>query len=75
MFKWLKNISRTELAIKVFVVFLVAQIVCCGGCSKFYDKYDIPHDSPLEEAAEDLIESKTGIRFDLSETTPERDPD
>ncbi len=40
----------------------------CSGCSIF-KKY--PHDNPVEELTEEIIEMKTGIDLDLSWTSPE----
>lgn len=73
MVKWLKNISHKEIAVKVFLAFLVAQIVCCGGCSKWYNKYNIPEDNYLEEHIEDIIEEKLGVKIDITENTREED--
>jgi len=58
--KRLKKIKLRELGI---VVLIILALVAIGGyfSSKFFG-----HDNPIEEMAEDFIQSQTGFFLDLS---------
>ena len=53
-----------------YIVFLT--LPCLFACSALNQKLGLKDDNPVEEVAEGLIESKTGLDVDLTPATPEK---
>lgn len=58
------------------IIFLtILAILCftsCGVVQKLDDMLGVPDDNVVEEMVENVIESKTGIDFDLTPRSPEK---
>jgi hypothetical protein len=48
---------------------LILILHACQSCEKWWKKY--PHDNVIEEAAEEVIKSETGLDIDLTPSSPE----
>jgi hypothetical protein len=60
----MKEVLKTIILNKYFIVFLVAVI---GACSIYF----LGNDNPIEEISEEIIKQETGLDIDLSPNTPE----
>jgi len=60
---WFKNMPRyvTYTAVATFILAALA-----GGCSYINQKLGLMDDNVIEESIENVIESKTGLSFDLT---------
>ena len=60
--KWIMRICMVLIFISAFF----------GGCSYFNWVTDMEDDNLIEEAVEDVLEHKTGLKFDFTPMSPER---
>ena len=65
------NTDSKEHNLKMFLIAL--GIMCAlAGCSYINKWFFLPDDNPIEEAIEDIIEMKTGLKVDLTPEDPEK---
>lgn len=50
----------------------ILALFACVSCSAVNKKVGLPDDNIIEEAAEILIDAETGLKLDLTPSTPEK---
>lgn len=52
------------------LISIIVTTICCTSCIRSVSK--LPHDSFLEEIFEDVVEDNTGIKADITGSSPEK---